>query len=99
MKHDLMGLLVERREGEQMLKILLNEFSIFLKKNIFRVFFTLDQRSRLSALKTPIGTAFSPFCKRISTSSTTARSLASISPGKLSFGGESPTGGSYTTTE
>jgi len=29
---------------------------------------------------------------RVSTSSTTARILASISPGELSFGGESPTG-------
>ena len=35
-----------------------------------------------------MATVFSPFCKHA-----TARILASISPDKLSFGGESPKGG------
>ena len=49
--------------------------------------------------RTPIKTALLPFCKRVSTSSMTAHIPASISSGKLSFGGKSPSGGSYTTTE
>lgn len=42
---------------------------------------TVAQRSRSSELNTPTGSAFSPLDNRDSTSTTTARRRASISPG------------------